>query len=49
MHLQMDGEVTYNGHSFEDFVPERTAAYVNQYDEVGKDLYHHPMMALVAI
>ena len=32
--LQVTGEVTYNGHTFNEFVPERTAAYVNQYDEV---------------
>ena len=33
--LQVDGELTYNGHPFTDFVPQRTAAYVNQFDEVS--------------
>ena len=32
--LQISGDITYNGHSFDEFVPQRTSAYVNQYDEV---------------
>ncbi|KAL6645161.1 hypothetical protein ACP70R_016769 [Stipagrostis hirtigluma subsp. patula] len=30
--LKVSGEITYNGHSMEEFVPERTAAYVSQHD-----------------
>jgi ABC-type sugar transport system ATPase subunit len=30
--LQVSGKVTYNGHEMDDFVPERTAAYVSQHD-----------------
>jgi len=29
---QFSGKVTYNGHGMNEFVPQRTAAYVNQYD-----------------
>ena len=32
--LQVSGNVTYNGHGFKEFVPQRTSAYVHQYDEV---------------
>lgn len=32
---QVSGEITYNGHTFNEFVPQRTSAYVNQYDEVS--------------
>ena len=28
----MKGDVTYNGHHFPEFVPERTAGYVDQQD-----------------
>lgn len=31
--LKVSGEMTYNGHTFKEFVPQRTSAYVNQYDE----------------
>lgn len=31
--LRISGEMTYNGHTFKEFVPQRTSAYVNQYDE----------------
>ncbi|KAA3490138.1 ABC transporter G family member 32-like [Gossypium australe] len=31
-HLQMSGEVTYNGHGLKEFVPPRTSAYVSQQD-----------------
>lgn len=31
---QVSGDVTYNGRRFDEFVAERTSAYVNQYDEV---------------
>ena len=27
---QFSGKVTYNGHGMDEFVPQRTAAYVNQ-------------------
>ncbi|KAF8032639.1 hypothetical protein BT93_D1534 [Corymbia citriodora subsp. variegata] len=30
--LNFSGEVTYNGHKMHEFVPERTAAYISQYD-----------------
>ncbi|KAA8523067.1 hypothetical protein F0562_009490 [Nyssa sinensis] len=30
--LQMSGKITYNGHSLEEFVPQRTSAYVSQQD-----------------
>jgi len=29
---QISGKVTYNGHGMNEFVPQRTAAYVNQND-----------------
>ncbi|TVU10992.1 hypothetical protein EJB05_44550, partial [Eragrostis curvula] len=31
-HLKVSGRVTYNGHGMEEFVPQRTAAYISQYD-----------------
>ncbi|GMP60017.1 hypothetical protein CsSME_00023055 [Camellia sinensis var. sinensis] len=30
--LQMSGSITYNGHSLNEFVPQRTSAYVSQQD-----------------
>uniref|UniRef100_A0A7N1A9M9 ABC transporter domain-containing protein n=1 Tax=Kalanchoe fedtschenkoi TaxID=63787 RepID=A0A7N1A9M9_KALFE len=30
--LKVTGKVTYNGHGMEEFVPQRTAAYISQYD-----------------
>ncbi|CAM8960284.1 hypothetical protein QQ045_005472 [Rhodiola kirilowii] len=30
--LQTSGKITYNGHKLNEFVPQRTAAYVSQYD-----------------
>ncbi|XP_060668670.1 ABC transporter G family member 38 [Ziziphus jujuba] len=30
--LKLSGEVTYNGHKLKEFVPERTSAYISQYD-----------------
>jgi ABC-type multidrug transport system ATPase subunit len=30
--LNVSGKVTYNGHGMEEFVPERTAAYISQHD-----------------
>ncbi|KAL4029284.1 ABC transporter G family member 32 [Cucumis melo var. makuwa] len=30
--LQQSGRITYNGHGFNEFVPQRTAAYVSQQD-----------------
>jgi ABC-type multidrug transport system ATPase subunit len=29
---QFSGKVTYNGHEMNEFVPQRTAAYVDQHD-----------------
>ncbi len=31
--LQIDGKVTYNGHELSEFLPERTAVYVEQEDQ----------------
>ncbi|XP_041005142.1 ABC transporter G family member 32 isoform X2 [Juglans microcarpa x Juglans regia] len=31
-HLKMSGRITYNGHSLNEFVPQRTSAYVSQQD-----------------
>lgn len=31
--MQKSGTITYNGKTFKQFVPERTSAYVTQYDE----------------
>ncbi|WOK97975.1 hypothetical protein Cni_G06683 [Canna indica] len=30
--LKVSGRVTYNGHNMNEFVPQRTAAYISQYD-----------------
>ncbi|CAO2183378.1 unnamed protein product [Urochloa humidicola] len=30
--LKVSGKVTYNGHGMDEFVPERTAAYISQHD-----------------
>ncbi|KAL7600884.1 hypothetical protein Lser_V15G22000 [Lactuca serriola] len=30
--LQVSGRVTYNGHEMDEFVPQRTSAYISQYD-----------------
>ncbi|XP_074577986.1 ABC transporter G family member 31 [Curcuma longa] len=30
--LQMSGKITYNGHQFNEFVPQRTSAYISQQD-----------------
>ncbi|KAK1396864.1 ABC transporter G family member 32 like [Heracleum sosnowskyi] len=38
--LQMSGNVTYNGHSLKEFVPQRTSAYVSQQD------WHVPEMTV---
>lgn len=29
---QVEGQVTYNGHTLKEFVPQRTCAYVSQHD-----------------
>ncbi|KAK9269029.1 hypothetical protein L1049_000797 [Liquidambar formosana] len=31
--LMFSGKVTYNGHELHEFVPQRTSAYISQYDE----------------
>jgi hypothetical protein len=31
-HTQVSGSITYCGHTFSEFYPERTSAYVSQYD-----------------
>jgi ABC-type multidrug transport system ATPase subunit len=30
--LQISGDITYNGHGLNEFVPQRTSAYVSQQD-----------------
>lgn len=30
--MQFSGRVTYNGHEMNEFVPQRSAAYISQYD-----------------
>jgi ABC-type multidrug transport system ATPase subunit len=30
--LKVSGRVSYNGHGMEEFVPQRTAAYISQHD-----------------
>ena len=30
--VQTHGTITYNGHSYKEFIPQRTAAYINQTD-----------------
>ncbi|XP_078443115.1 ABC transporter G family member 36-like isoform X2 [Wolffia australiana] len=30
--IEVNGKITYNGHGLDEFVPERTAAYISQYD-----------------
>ncbi|CAA7407938.1 unnamed protein product [Spirodela intermedia] len=30
--IKVSGNITYNGHGLDEFVPERTAAYISQYD-----------------
>ena len=30
--LQVTGSITYNGHNFTEFIPERTASYIDQTD-----------------
>jgi len=32
MKPQHSGRVTYNGHGLEEFVPQRTSAYISQHD-----------------
>lgn len=29
---QFSGNITYNGHGMKEFIPQRTAAYISQYD-----------------
>ena len=55
--FQVTGEITYNGHTFKEFVPQRTSAYVNQYDEViaasmnreGRQHVDQPGLTLMAL
>lgn len=30
--LQVEGEISYNGHQLGEFVPQNTSAYISQYD-----------------
>ncbi|XP_039124389.1 ABC transporter G family member 31 [Dioscorea cayenensis subsp. rotundata] len=36
--LQMSGSITYNGHSLNEFVPQRTSAYVSQQDWLAAEM-----------
>lgn len=36
--LQFCGRVTYNGHGLNEFIPERTAAYVSEHDVHIKEM-----------
>lgn len=29
---QVSGEISYNGYKFDEFVPQKTSAYISQYD-----------------
>lgn len=31
--IQVTGEITYNGYTFSEFVPQKTSAYISQYDQ----------------
>lgn len=30
--LQLSGRVTYNGHGMNEFIPQKTSAYISQHD-----------------
>ena len=30
--LQVEGDITYNGYKLDEFVPQKTSAYISQYD-----------------
>lgn len=30
--LQVEGEISYNGYKLDEFVPQKTSAYISQYD-----------------
>lgn len=32
LRCQVSGEVTYNGHTMNEFVPQKTSAYISQHD-----------------
>ena len=32
MNDQVRGEITYNGHKLDEFVPQKTSAYISQHD-----------------
>ncbi|GLJ18634.1 hypothetical protein SUGI_0332070 [Cryptomeria japonica] len=36
--LRVDGSVTFNGHNMEEFVPQRTSAYISQHDMHIRDM-----------
>lgn len=36
--MQVAGEVTYNGHTMKEFVPERTSVYISQHDLHNGDM-----------
>ncbi|KAL8536981.1 hypothetical protein ACS0TY_012240 [Phlomoides rotata] len=46
--LKVSGRVTYNGHSMEEFVPQRAAAYVGQYDEHAGEMTVRETLAFSA-
>lgn len=43
LHVQIEGDITYNGEPFSNFFPQRTAAYVDQVSLPV--LASHPMLA----
>jgi len=47
--VQVDGDITFNGRPFDDFVPLRTASYVEQSDTVGPlpGSKHHRLLGTV--
>ncbi|CAK7348518.1 unnamed protein product [Dovyalis caffra] len=36
--LKVEGEISYNGYKFNEFVPQKTSAYISQYDELISEM-----------
>jgi len=47
--LSVSGRVTYNGHGMEEFVPERTAAYISEHDLHIADMTVRETLAFSAL
>ena len=43
--VQVKGNITYNGRTFKEFVPVRTASYITQYDVHMAELTVRPVTA----